>query len=46
MVGTERENLKEMRAKKGARPQGFEGTDGRKDTPKDVQEAQRGAVGE
>lgn len=47
MGGTERKNPEEMRAKREARPQGFEGTDGREDPPpKDVREAQRGAVAE
>lgn len=45
MGGTERENPEEMRANRGARPQGFEGTDGRT-PPNNVREAQRGAVAE
>lgn len=46
MGAPEGENPEEMRAKRGARPQGSEDTDGREDPPQAVREAQRGDVRE
>lgn len=45
MRGTERKNPEEMRAKRGARPQGFEDR-WKGGPPKDVREAEKGVVGE